>query len=139
MRLTKLPHYLCLMCHQHVDRAMPIPQLCAACRQRGWADVLATKARHVAMLKTTWSTMIDHETQARFEAVLEAWSESKLPAPPLRRMNQRKDFERRIVATVTKADRFAALVETWYDAVLSEEEYDAMMVQAQFAVTEVTQ
>jgi hypothetical protein len=99
--------------------------------------VLATKARHVASLKTTWGTMIDHETQARFEAVLEAWSESKLPAPPLRRINQRKDFERRIVATVTKADRFAALVETWYDAVLSEEEYETMMVQAQFVVLEV--
>jgi hypothetical protein len=137
MRLTKLPHYLCLACHQHVDRASPYPQLCNACRQRGWADVLATKARHVASLKTTWGTMIDHETQARFEAVLEAWSESKLPAPPLRRMNQRKDFERRIVATVTKGDRFAALVETWYDSVLSEEELDTMMVQAQFVTMEV--
>ncbi len=137
MRLTKLPHYLCLACHQHVDRNVPIPQLCNACRQRGWADALATKARHVATLKATWGTMIDHETQARFEAVLEAWSESKLPAPPMRRMQQRKDFERRIVATVTKGDAFAELVATWYDSVLSEEEYDAMMVQAQFVTMEV--
>lgn len=137
MRLTKLPHYLCLACHQHVDRNVPIPQLCLDCRKRGWADVLATKARHVAMLKTTWGTMIDHETQARFDAVLEAWSESKLPAPPLRRMNHRKDFERHIVATVTKGDAFAELVETWYDSVLTEEEYDAMMVQAQFVTMEV--
>ena len=137
MRLTKLPHYLCLMCHEHVARESPYPQLCNDCRQRGWADVLATKAQHVAMLKTTWGTMIDHETQARFDAVLEAWSESKLPAPPLRRMNQRKDFERRIVATVTKGDAFAELVATWYDAVLSEEEYDTMMLQAQFHTMEV--
>ena len=137
MRLTKLPHYLCLMCHQHVERSMPIPQLCTVCNQRGWADVLATKARHVAMLKTTWGTMIDHETQARFEAVLEAWSESKLPAPPMRRMNQRRDFERRIVATATKGDAFAELVTTWYDAVLSEEELDTMMIQSQFVTWEV--
>jgi hypothetical protein len=125
------------MCHQHVERSMPIPQLCTACNQRGWADVLATKAQHVASLKATWGTMIDHETQSRFEAVLEAWSESKLPAPPMRRMNQRRDFERRIVATSTKGDVFAELVTTWYDAVLSEEEYDAMMVQSQFVTWEV--
>jgi len=41
------------------------------------------------------------------------------------------------VATVTKGDRFAALVETWYDSVLSEEELDTMMVQAQFVTMEV--
>jgi len=55
----------------------------------------------------------------------------------MRRIQQRRDFERRIVATATKGDAFAELVTTWYDAVLSEEEYEAMMVQSQFVTWEV--